>query len=182
MEIRQNWFQLTALQVGFLICLPAILLGSYLSQIYGYMSVIGGVFIAGAALFIYALLQYRVCQAYPGLSTVDIAKHYFSTTGFMFSSAGFSFSLCGWFVIQLNMMARAICSVYPSLSSVTVSCILGFLMTIMAMRGIKILESFANIVFFPMCILLVYTLWVMPAQTLCCSAGNISFACIISLI
>lgn len=183
--IKQNWWQLTAIQVGIIICLPAIMVGHVLYKQAGLEAALGGLFGGSLLLWGLALLSLKLCLQRPAV-IMEIAEVYMGKNGQKLCGLAFACSLCGWFAIQLNLMSQ---TVYVFLVSINVASFiypwiitvcLGLLITLLVSRGIKMIGIFANIALPLMIFTLAYVVYTLVENPLESSImqkrWNLSFA------
>lgn len=147
MSTIQNWKQLSSIQIGGVICLPAILIGQTLSQSYGFNSAILAIFLGNLVLtllaFVVASMSYREKK-----TTIENASLYFGRQGSLLFAWAMLFSLVGWFGIQLNLMSQALldlCSVSQnSPYLIILNTVLGLVMTLIGMYGLRALNTLSD--------------------------------------
>lgn len=146
---HQNWWQMSTIQIGGVICLPVIMVGQALSQSYGFMSALSAIIIGNAILLLLGLVTVKMSTV-NRKTTMQNAEEYFGPRGSSFFAVAMIISLVGWFGIQLNMMSLGVLdllSVDESRQSWTIALniALGLLMTFTALRGMKGFSLLANL-------------------------------------
>lgn len=193
MENQQNWWQLTSIQLGGVICLPVILIGQTLYQTYGFTSSLIGIILGNLILLMLGFIMIKMsCERRK--STPANAADYFGKVGVASFALTMCLSLLGWYAIQLNMMSLSIFDLFhidPSKTYVVVlaNLSMGFVTTLGALYGIKSLNILANISLPLLLITLGYAFFTVdynPAstslQTLSFSSTSIVIALAIALI
>jgi purine-cytosine permease-like protein len=165
MDDKQNWRQLSSIQIGGVICLPVVMIGHILSQTYGFFSAVISIFIGNALLVLLGLVSAKMSYE-KGKTTVENAQDYFGEKGVAFFSIAMAVSLTGWFAIQLNVMSLGVLELFSMQhpSPVTVfalNVLLGLLITGSLLYGMKGLNTLANISLPILIFTLVYALFTM---------------------
>src|SRR5689334_4893361 len=101
---RQDWWQLSSIQLGGIICLPVFMIGQTLSQTYGFTSAVASILLGNAILLFLGLAAAKMSHE-KRKTTMENAVDFFGERGVAFFALSLSLSLLGWFAIQLNMMA-----------------------------------------------------------------------------
>lgn len=145
----QNWRQLSAIQIGGVICMPVLMIGQTLNELHGFNSALLAVFLGNALLFGLALIAAKMSYE-GGKTTMENAIDYFGKKGVTFFSIAMTLSLIGWFAIQLNMMTLGVVDLFgidPSntMISTLLNIALGILITAVALYGVKGITILANL-------------------------------------
>lgn len=149
MKDQQNWWQISTIQIGGVICLPVIIVGQTLSQHYGFMSAVASIIIGNAILLLLGLITVKMSHS-NGKTTMQNAENYFGRKGTPFFALTMIISLVGWFGIQLNMMSLGVLdllSVFNARESwpLMLNLGLGALITYVALHGISAVSFLANL-------------------------------------
>lgn len=149
MKNLQNWWQLSTIQIGGVICLPVIIVGQTLSQNYGFMSAIVSIIIGNAILLLLGLVTVKMSHG-NRKTTMENAKEYFGSRGSSFFALAMVVSLVGWFGIQLNMISLGVLDLLSVIESKETSLFmlnigLGLLITYVALQGIRSVSFLANL-------------------------------------
>ena len=146
---KQNWWQLSSVVIGGLLCLPVIMIGQTLSQIYGFSTAIISILAGNAILLLLGIFTAKMsCERRK--TTMENAIVYFGQTGVVFFSLSMIFVCLGWFAIQLNVMSIAVVDLLSIQSSKPAwtrvfDVGLGLAIIMTAVRGIKALNLLANL-------------------------------------
>jgi len=145
---KHNWGQLSAIQIGGVICMPVLMIGQTLIHHYGFISAVVAVVLGNAFLFLLALIAARM-SVESKKNTMENAVDYFGKEGVILFSVAMILMLVGWFAIQLNMMTLGVVELFslhdsPS-SSILLNIALGLLITVAALYGVRGIELLANI-------------------------------------
>jgi cytosine permease len=164
----QNWWQLSSIQVGCVICLPTIMIGQTLNQTYGFYSAISSIFIGNAILLFLGLLMSKMSMK-RRKTTMENAKDYFTEKGVLFFSLSMVLVLLGWFAIQLNMMSLSILDLFSIESSrpqwlIACNIALGLLITVVARHGLRVLNIIADVSMPVLIATLAYTFFTTDAK------------------
>ena len=149
MKILQNWWQLSVIQIGGVICLPVIMIGQTLSQSYGFFPAVISILIGNAILLVLGIITAKMSVA-NRKTTMGNAEEYFGAKGMSFFALALMISLVCWFGIQLNMMSLGVCDLLSldasnGVWSLFLNVALGFVMTGVALYGIKAVSILANL-------------------------------------
>ena len=149
MKEYQNWWQISAIQIGGVICLPVIMIGQTLSQHYGFLSAVVSIILGNAILLLLGLVTVKMCHT-NRKTTMQNAEEYFGRKGASFFAVAMIVSLVGWFGIQLNMMSLGVLDLLSVTESrdtwlVFLNLSLGSLITYVALNGIRGVEILANV-------------------------------------
>ncbi len=145
----QNWGELSAIQIGGVICMPVLMIGQTMIQHYGFASSIAAVLIGNAILFFLGLIAAKMSVS-KRRTTMENAIEYFGEEGVKFFSLAFVLSLVGWFAIQLNMMTLGVMDLF-SLDGTSIftrtalNVGLGILITLVALYGVRGISILANL-------------------------------------
>jgi purine-cytosine permease-like protein len=149
MDNQRNWWQLSSIQIGGVICLPVIVIGQTLYQTYGFASSIAAILLGNAILLLLGLATTKMsCEKRK--TTPLNATEYFGETGVTFFALTMCVSLVGWFAIQLNMMSLSVFDLLAldknqALPGVLSNLMLGSLITVAALYGIKSINFLSNL-------------------------------------
>ncbi|MBN2479625.1 MAG: hypothetical protein JXA94_05305 [Parachlamydiales bacterium] len=163
----QNWRQLLSVQVGGAICLPIIMIGQVIGQMFGFIPSIiaiglGNLFLMGCGI------KTAMMSVEKRKSTSEIAVNYFGKKGAKFFSSLLCFSMTGWFGIQLNFITQsvlhilAICNLLIVINPIILNIGLGILMTIGALFGIRGIRVLSIIVMPLLIAVLIFSLFLSP--------------------
>lgn len=149
MKNLQNWWTLTAIQIGCVICLPTIMIGQTLSQNYGFLAALAAILLGNAILLILGLITVRMCHA-NRKTTMENAAEYFGELGSQFFAMAMIVSLVSWFAIQLSMMSLGVLDLFSIKESRELWLLffnigLGLVMTFATLFGIKGIGVLANL-------------------------------------
>lgn len=149
MNEQHNWWQLSTIQIGGVICLPVIMIGQALSQNYGFASAIAAVILGNTVLLALGLIVARMSHE-KRKTTMENAADFFDARGTKFFAMAMVFSLVCWFGIQLNMMTLGVIdllsiSSHKGIWQIILNCGLGALITFVALYGIKGFRVLSNI-------------------------------------
>jgi purine-cytosine permease-like protein len=146
---RQNWWQLSAVQIGGAICLPVIVIGQTLYQTYGFESSIAAVIVGNAVLLLLSIVAVWISYD-KKKTTVDTAADFFDKRGTRLFALAMTFSLVCWFAIQTDMMALGVVDLFGldgwgSGGKIMINAVLGAIMTLACLYGVKGFRLLANI-------------------------------------
>lgn len=150
MNQEQKWSGLLLIQVGGALCLPVIMVGQALGQMYGLMNALLMIFLGNALLLIYALFAGKMAVT-ERKSTVECAIDRFGKSGAHLFGAVFLCSMLGWFAIQITVISESIVNVLAALfphvqiPSILLNVFLGLLMTVVSCLGISGLHRLSQI-------------------------------------
>jgi cytosine permease len=150
METKQNWLQLTNIQIGGAICLPVIMIGQILGQNYGFENSIAALIIGNLLLMILGVVAVQM-SVKTRLSTMENAAHYFGKYGTRLFAIVMVICLVGWFAIQLNLMSLSINNILQLafknvvINNIIINIALGLLITSFTLHGITALDKIASI-------------------------------------
>lgn len=161
--MKQNWLQLAVIQIGGAICLPVILIGSMLMKQYGWQSALVGIVIGNIFLFTLSVV-YVVMTVRNRKTTMENAKEYFGDSGGKLFSMMMALSLTGWFAVQLNLITIGLGQL--GLSFIGLNLLVGAVITITALRGIKSLQTLSDISVPFLIATLCCTLWKSDIKTI----------------
>lgn len=145
--MNQSWLQLTLIQLGGAICLPLLLLSSILVQSYGLAPAVTAILIGNLLLAMIGVITSRM-SVRNRKTTMENAKEYFGTSGGKLFAFIMAFSLTGWFAIQLNVITESVFDFFPvtatPLIKISVNLLLGQLITLTALFGMRSLTLLSN--------------------------------------
>lgn len=149
MSNQQNWWQLSSIQIGGVICLPVILVGQTISQSYGFTSAVFSILIGNAILLFLGLISAKMSHE-SRKTTIDNALEYFGEKGVSFFALTMGVTLLGWFAIQLNMMSLSVLDLLAIEASRSIwllflNIFLGILITVVALYGLRALNILADL-------------------------------------
>jgi len=139
---KQNWYELSSIQIGGAICLPVILIGYELVRTTGLTSSLVAIIIGNLLLFSCALITSKMSFANKK-TTAENAEEYFGKMGKVFFALIITFSLSCWFAIQTEVMSHDLIELlatftgYKIESSALVSVILSLLMVVSLLFGLQ---------------------------------------------
>lgn len=163
MKDQHNWWQLSTIQIGGVICLPVIMIGQTLSQNYGFLSSALAILIGNAILLVLSLITVKMSHT-NRKTTMQNAEEYFGKRGITFFALAMAVSLTSWFGIQLNMMSLGVLDLF-SISENKESWLLffnvglGLLITFGAFYGIKGVTFLANLSLPFLILTIAYAAW-----------------------
>lgn len=168
MKDQQNWWQLSTIQIGGVICLPVIMIGQTLSQHYGFMSAVIAILIGNAILLLLGLVSVKMTYG-NRKTTMQNAEDYFGSKGISFFALTLMLSLVGWFSIQLNMMTLGVLdllSIHEARESwlLLLNIGLGVLITYVALHGLYAVSMLANCALPFLLLTLGYALYTVDTQ------------------
>lgn len=146
---QQNWGQLSAIQIGGVICMPVLMIGQTMIQHYGFVSSVVAVLIGNAILFLLGLISVRMAVG-NRKTTMQNAVEYFGAEGVNFFSLAMVLMLIGWFAIQLNMMTLGVMDLFsldPASTTISnaLNISLGVIITLVALYGVRGITILANL-------------------------------------
>lgn len=147
---KQNWWQLSSIQIGGAICLPVIMIGQALSQTYGFSTALISIIIGNFILLLLGLVSAKMSHE-KRKNTVENAQEYFGDKGVSFFALAMSISLLGWFGIQVNMMSLSLFDLLSidlnnhSTLLFLLNLCFGTVITLFALKGIRALNILADI-------------------------------------
>lgn len=149
MITMQNWGQLSAIQIGGVICMPTLMIGQTLTHHFGFTSAIVAVLLGNALLFSLGLISAKM-GVEKRKTTMENAIDYFGKEKVRFFSLAMGFSLICWFAIQLNMMTLGVMDLFSldkssTLIPASINIVLGTVITLVALYGVKGISFLANI-------------------------------------
>lgn len=142
--IRQNGWQLAAIQAGGAICLPVLIIGHLLAKNYGEFSAYLSIGIGNGLLFLLAIVS-AFYSVETRKSTVECAIDCFGNRGKIFFALAMVSSMTGWFAIQLHLMAVSLDELFHIQNGTMSTCLLGIVMLCGGMLGMKGVGLLANI-------------------------------------
>jgi len=145
---QQNWWKLSSIQIGGVVCLPVIMIGQTISQTYGFASAVLGILIGNAILLFMGLIIAKMsCQNRK--TTMENAVEYFGEKGVAFFALALSISSLVWFSVQLKVMTLSMLDLLSIQSTPILeglcNLVLGMLITLVVYFGIKAMEILSNI-------------------------------------
>lgn len=146
---KQNWWQLSSIQIGGAICLPVIMIGHALNQTYGFTSAVVAVLIGNAILLALGLISAKMSYE-KNKTTAENAVEYFGEKGVSLFAWTMVVSLVGWFGIQINMMTLSVVDllsldVANSYTPMLLNVGLGLLITGVALYGLRGINLLSDI-------------------------------------
>ncbi|CCB87584.1 MULTISPECIES: purine-cytosine permease family protein [Parachlamydia] len=146
---QQNWWKLSSIQIGGVVCLPMIMIGQTLNQQYGFASAICGILLGNAILLLMALvITHMACENRK--TTMENAIEYFGKKGVSFFALTMSLSTLVWFSVQLKVMSLSLLDILhihsegPFIECIA-NTLLGLLITFVVFYGIRAMEIISNI-------------------------------------
>jgi cytosine permease len=155
---RQSWLSLTAIWIGNMICLPALMVGGMLATGFSIGGVMLGLVIGFAIILAYMCLI-GAQAADLGLPTAPMASSALGTTGSRFLiSLLLAIACVGWFGVQAAVCGSSFSTMFEALSGIAIPVWLstvfwGIIMLITAMYGYKALK-YLNYVVVPLLVLI----------------------------
>lgn len=145
----QKWGQLSSIQIGGVICMPVLMIGQTLNELYGFSSAVIAVIVGNFILFSLGLISAKM-SVDGRKTTMENAIDYFGEEGVKCFSLAFALSLVGWFAIQLNMMTLGVMDLFSlDPKSITIqtslNVVLGLIITFFALYGVRGISILANI-------------------------------------
>ncbi|MBS4167674.1 hypothetical protein [Parachlamydia sp. AcF125] len=146
---QQNWWKLSSIQIGGVVCLPMIMIGHTLNQQYGFASAIGGILLGNAILLLMAVvITHMTCNNRK--TTMENAIEYFGKKGVSFFALTMSISSLVWFSVQLKVMSLSFLDIFGispenRLLEFMANTIFGLLITFVVFYGIRAMEIISNI-------------------------------------
>ena len=134
------------INIAFLICIPSIFTGFYLCKNYGFYESIIGIFLSGIIFFMISIFFGKLSINNPGKSTIEIVNNYFYELGIILSVIGISIPMTGWFSLQINLLTDSFKEFF-NFNFYFLTIILGFLMTLSVLNGIKNIKIISNFSF-----------------------------------
>lgn len=144
MEFQSRWWHLAAVQVGGVVCLPIFVLGHAMAAKFGLMSALAAVGIGNLLILLFGMAT-AVYAAKTRLTTAESAEDAFGEYGKPFFAFVLIISMMGWFAVQLDMMGTVAGSLMGLKVTKPLNVVLGGLITLFSLRGMKGMELLANI-------------------------------------
>lgn len=146
---QQTWLQLASIQIAGAICLPIIMIGQQIGKTYDFTSAVISIMLGNFFLFTLATSTVLMAYRYKDY-TIANAMRYFGKYGTMILGFNMLISLTGWFAIQLNVISLSIEKSIALLLDfqipvIALNIIIGSLITIASLYGIKSIEKLATI-------------------------------------
>ncbi len=104
---RQNWRQLLVVQVGGSICLPVLMVGQTLCNLYGGIAALIAIILGNIILFAMAWVTSQA-GSQRQKSTAEFAVDLFGENGKRFFAGAMVISMVGWFAIQLRLIGSCL--------------------------------------------------------------------------
>lgn len=146
---KQDWKQLSSIQIGGAICLPVIIIGQTLSKSYGFFTASIAIILGNLLLLLLGLVAAKMSYE-KNKTTMENAVDYFGEKGIFLFALSMAFSLLCWFAIQLNMMSISLLDLLSIdnenilyLTGLNIS--LGLAITVVALWGLRAINVLANI-------------------------------------
>ena len=145
---KQNWLELSSIQLGGAICLPVILIGHELTRLLGLGAAISSIILGNALLFSLALISSKMSYE-SQKTTAENAESYFGQKGKFFFALIIALSLVSWFAIQTQVMSQDLALMLSyncgiELKKESLSFILAALMVASSFFGLKGVTLLAN--------------------------------------
>jgi cytosine permease len=180
MKNLQNWWTLSAIQIGCVICLPTIMIGQHLSQRYGFLSAVFAILLGNAILLMLGLVTVRMCHG-NRKTTMENAGEYFGGRGAQFFAFAMIISLVCWFGIQLNMMSLGVLDLLSiqenrGLWQLFLNAGLGIIMTFAILAGIRSLGILANLSIPFLLLTLGYAVYTLEPKNMGMVSDTVSFS------
>lgn len=166
---KQPWWQLLGIQAGGAICLPVIMTGQYICQMYGWEAAAASIFLGNLFLLILGFAYASICGG-SSKSTVEFAQERFGIKGGYLFAFVMILSMMGWFGIQLNIITTIVQQLFQtygmSLDFTLVNIAFGALLTGVMCFGMKALKSLALICAPLLAMTVCYSLYIVtPEET-----------------
>ncbi len=141
---KLNWKDLTSIQAGVYICVPAIMAGHFLYNKFGLLGSLIGIFYGSILLWGVGLIFAKM-SVYHKKVLVDLVALYFGNTGAKIGGLAFAISLMGWFSLQMEMMTTSITASFPQVDGWLINLILSVLIIINVLYGMEGMKKISNI-------------------------------------
>jgi purine-cytosine permease-like protein len=145
---QQNWWKLSSIQIGGVVCLPVIMIGQTISQAYGFASAVLGILIGNAILLMMGLIIAKMSCS-NRKTTMENAIEYFGEKGVAFFALALSTSSLVWFSVQLKVMSISALDLFAIKTSPLIEGLcnlaLGMLITLIVYFGIKAMEILSSL-------------------------------------
>jgi cytosine permease len=164
---HQNWWQLTAIQAGGVICLPVIIIGHMLGKNYGWQSALLAIGLGNLILFMISIVTTCASISWRK-STAEFAIEIFGESGKNLFTTAMVASMIGWFAIQTNVITESIQEfiipsvalyIQPKTFSFVLNIVIGLTITVSSIKGLKSLTFIANITLPLLCATLGYAIF-----------------------
>ncbi|MAZ44081.1 MAG: hypothetical protein CMF48_02760 [Legionellales bacterium] len=153
-----NYIQLSSVQVGGLICLPALFVGFLLGKDLGFKSAMLSVYLANIILFILSVLVLKMTLS-KRKTTVGYIESYFGLFGKKIASITYLICLLGWFSINQNLIFSELIQIFGGVLLASVFSLLAGLSTVcFVIYGIDKIERVASYAIPLMFCVLVYSI------------------------
>lgn len=182
---NQNWWKLSSIQIGGVICLPVIMIGQVLSQKYGFASAACAIVLGNAILLLMGLVIAKMsCENRK--TTMENAAEYFGQKGVSFFALALSSSTLIWFAIQLRVMTESTLALLslPQDQLIVLmigNFILGALVTLIVYYGIKAMETLSSISM-PLLLLTLLYAWYSTNKTIEPSSQPLTLSAVSAII
>jgi len=103
MEAKQNFIDLTCVQLSGALSLPVILAGSYIGQVGTIAQSLWVIYIGNAMLFLVAIFYLSIINQYK-LTTIEFVSYVYGKRGAYICALGMIICMLGWTAIQLNLI------------------------------------------------------------------------------
>ncbi|MBA4696093.1 MAG: hypothetical protein H2069_01735 [Legionella sp.] len=165
--MTQNWRRLAAVQFGLAVGLPPILVGYILFLTYGLVSAIVSIMCGSLILFCLAIISMSLALKKP-LSTIECAEIFLGKKGMLICGIAMGISLFGWFTINLSFISVSISKLLGVLHvphselSILVNLILGITATLIVIKDIHSIGTFALLNFPIIISIIAYSFFILP--------------------
>ncbi|MCL4229744.1 cytosine permease [Candidatus Dependentiae bacterium] len=146
---KQSWLQLISIQIGGAVCLPVLMIGQELGKTYGFSHALLAIIIGNSVLCVLGIINAIMAHATKA-TTIQNALRYFGGIGAHLLGIIMTTSLVGWFALQLIVISLSVqksaslmFGITPQL--MTLNIIIGVIISIVAVFGIKTLDVLSRI-------------------------------------
>lgn len=164
---KQDWWQLSSVQIGGTICLPVIMIGQTLVS-YGFLPAILSIILGNSVLLLLGMVSSKMSFE-KKKTTMENAVDYFGEKGSTFFSGIMTLSMLAWFGIQLNMMTQSLLDLFPyfqnALWQLSFNVGLGLMISLATLYGIKGLNFLASFSLPLLMLTLFYALFTREMET-----------------
>jgi len=144
MTYQSRWWQMAAVQVGGVVCLPIFTLGHAIAHQYGLISALIAVTLGNTILLLLGL-KTALYSVESRLTTAECAEKTFGYSGKPFFAGVLIITMMGWFAVQLDMMGSMAGSLIGVHGTKPMNVILGGMITCLSLHGVNGMEKLANI-------------------------------------
>ena len=141
---KLNWKELTSIQAGIYICVPAVMAGHFLCHSFGFKGSLLSI-ICGSLILWAVGLAFAKMSVYHKMVLVNLVKLYFGSNGAKIGGVAFAVSLMGWFALQMEMMTTSITTIFPQIDGWFINLILSVLITVNVLCGMDGMKKISNL-------------------------------------